>query len=150
MAQRAGYVFTRAIVEALDHQIHRQGGGVLNIDDVAPETPHPLEVVQGVDLPQKSSKEANTPTWHEVFELWRNYVADRPKTTSIAAQTPWRVLQRFVKEKDVFEPSDVTPLHLTEFAQEMRERGLAVQEEQCRKTGQKTQSFFRKRLGSNF
>lgn len=125
-ANRAGYLFTRAVIETLDHQLVRQGGGVLHTDSVAPEIPHPLDVVKGGGQVKNSAVTEGGPTWDEVFELWRTYVSDRPKSTSIAAQTPWRDLQQCVKEKGVMFPGDVTALQMTEFAQSMSARGLAV------------------------
>ncbi|UCU97781.1 DUF6538 domain-containing protein [Acidovorax radicis] len=106
-AKRAGFLFTRAVVETLDHQLVRQGG-VLHTDSIPSQPPHPLTVVAGIGSVDSSDKVEGGPTWDEVFELWRTYVADRPKSTSIAAQTPWRDLQRFVKEKEVVFPGDVT------------------------------------------
>lgn len=124
-ANRAGYLFTRAVVEALDHQLVRQSGGVLHTDVVAPETPHPLSVVKGVG-DTKAAGTGVSPAWDEIFELWREFVPDRPKSTAIASQTPWRDLQRFVKEQGTVAPGDVTPVQMTEFVQSMHSRGLAV------------------------
>ncbi len=125
-AKRAGFLFTRAVVETLDHQLARQGGGVLHTDTVAPEIPHPLEVVKGVGQVKNSVVTGGGPTWDEVFELWRDYVFNRPKSTTIAAQTPWRDLRQFVEKQGVMLPGNVTALQMTEFTQSMSARGLAV------------------------
>ena len=79
-AKRAGVLFTRAVVETLDHQLVRQGGGVLHTDSIPSQMAHPLTVVTGIGSANGSDKAEGGPTWDEVFELWRTYVADRPKS----------------------------------------------------------------------
>ncbi|NYE62459.1 integrase [Duganella sp. 1224] len=122
-AKRASYTFLRTIVETLDHQLARQRGEPVHTDAVAPDVPHPLQVV----APERAPTRSDAPGWDEVFAIWREYVDDRPKSTTIAAQTPWRDLQRFLTGKGkTLLPSQVTPRDMTEFADAMRARGLAV------------------------
>ncbi|WP_418134709.1 DUF6538 domain-containing protein [Acidovorax carolinensis] len=70
------------------------------------------------------------PSWDEVFACWRDFVLDRPRSTAIAAQTPWRDLHRFMAGRVVsppcMTPAEVSPQDMTAFAQDMRSRGLAV------------------------
>ncbi|MDW3682991.1 phage integrase SAM-like domain-containing protein [Cupriavidus sp. CV2] len=128
-AKRASYIFLSAIVETLDHQIDRQRGKVVDTNTVAPTTQHPLYAVAPerapVD-PERAPVDPDAVTWDRVFETWRDYVKDRPKSTTIASQTPWRDLRRFTETKHLTSPTDVTPYLMTEFAQSMRDRGLAV------------------------
>lgn len=122
-AKRASYAFLRTIVETLDHQLARQQGQSILTDVVAPTVPHPLQVV----APERSPARADLPDWDRVFEVWNKYVDDRPKSTTIAAQTPWRDLRRFLSStgRDL-SPGQVTPEDMTNFAGSMRARGLAV------------------------
>ncbi len=48
----------------------------------------------------------------------------RPKSTSIASQTPWRDLGRLAETYKLASPKDVTPKHKTDFAQSMRDQAL--------------------------
>jgi integrase len=121
-AKRACYQFLRAAVETLDHQIERQRGMLVDTDAVAPQARHPLHAV----APERAPVDKQAPTWGKIFETWRDYVSSRPKSTTIAAQTPWRDLRRFAEAKGITMPSDVTPEVMTAFAQTMRDRGLAV------------------------
>jgi integrase len=121
-AKRACYIFLRAVVETLDHQLARQRGDVVVTDKVAPAVPHPLYAA----APERAPLDAQAPSWDKVFETWRDYVDNRPKSTTIASQTPWRDLRRFAAIKEVTSPAAVTPQVMTDFAQAMRERGLAV------------------------
>ncbi|WP_374320784.1 DUF6538 domain-containing protein [Aquabacterium sp.] len=70
------------------------------------------------------------PGWDEVFAKWRDFVPERPRSTAIAAQTPWRALQRFMDErlpsKACASPTLVTAEDTTAFAEHMRTSGLAV------------------------
>jgi integrase len=70
------------------------------------------------------------PSWDEVFACWRDFVLDRPRSTAIAAQTPWRDLHRFMAGRVALPPcttpAEVSPQDMTAFAQDMRSRGLAV------------------------
>lgn len=122
-AKRASYVFLRTIVETLDLQLARHRGESVQTDAVTSTVPHPLEVV----APERAPSNQSFPSWDKVFSTWRDYVEDRPKSTTIAAKTPWRDLQRFMKIKGrAASPVQVTPQDMTDFAQAMRERGLAV------------------------
>lgn len=124
--KRASHIFTRTVVETLDYRLRRQSGDVCLTDSVAPDTAHPLEAVQGHGSTISAIDEHEGPTWGEIFELWRTYVPDRPKSTAIAAQTPWRDLERFVSTRSVLRPGDVTAFQMSDFAQAMSDRGLAV------------------------
>ncbi|CAZ88143.1 putative integrase [Thiomonas arsenitoxydans] len=117
-AQRVGYAFLRAIVQTLDHQLARQRGEVVPTDDVAPDAPHPALIT--------NPKFVIGPTWADVFELWRGFVPNRPKSTAIAAQTPWRDLEIFAARQGVNGPQQVTPVLMSAFVDAMRKRGLAV------------------------
>ncbi len=121
-AKRASYVFLRAVVATLDYQLARQRGDLVDTDTVAPETQHPLFTV----VPERAPADLSAPTWDKVFETWRTYVENRPKPTTISAQTPWRDLRRFAEGKGVRSPAEVTPELMTDFAHYMRERGLEV------------------------
>lgn len=78
----------------------------------------------------KQADVAALPTWDDVFAKWRDYVPDRPKSTAIATQTPWRALQRFMNSRSAggqcCSPALVVPLDMTEFVEDMRAKGLAV------------------------
>lgn len=117
-AKRASYVFLRSVTEALDHQLARQRGDLVDTNKVAPEVAHPLHVV----APERAPVDADAPTWEKVFETWRDYVENRPKPTTIASQTPWRDLRRFASSQGAQMPGDVTPELMTAFAQDMRQR----------------------------
>jgi integrase len=62
----------------------------------------------------------------KIFSTWNDYVEGRPKSTIVAYQTPWRDLQRFTKTKRITDPGVVTPKDMTDFVEDMKERGLAV------------------------
>lgn len=70
------------------------------------------------------------PNWDEVFVKWRDFVPDRPRSTSIAAQTPWRALRHFMNARaparSCVSPALVTAEDMTDFAEHMRASGLAV------------------------
>ena len=121
--KRASYVFLRTLVETLDHQLARQRGEPIQTDIVAPVVPHPLQVV----APERAPTGQGTADWDKVFDVWRDYVDNRPKSTTIAAQTPWRDLRRFLTaEGRNLSPAQVTPKDMTDFAESMHARGLAV------------------------
>lgn len=65
---------------------------------------------------------APLPTWDEVFEKWRDFVPDRPRSTAIAAQTPWRHLLRFMNARSLggacASPALVTPVDMTAFVED--------------------------------
>lgn len=121
-AKRACYVFSRAVAETLDHQLARQQGSVVDTDKVAPSTTHPLHVI----APERAPVDAKSPTWDSVFETWRDFVPGRPKSTTIASQTPWRALRHFAASRGVTSPALVTPRLVTDFVQGMRDKALAV------------------------
>lgn len=70
------------------------------------------------------------PSWDEVFATWRDYVPDRPRSTAIATQTPWRHLHRLMCSRSAGgvcpSPALVTPVDMTAFVEDMRSKGLAV------------------------
>ncbi|RFP77245.1 integrase [Hydrogenophaga borbori] len=121
-AKRACYIFLRAVVETLDHQLARQRGEIVDTAKVVPAAEHPLCTV----APERAPGNANGATWDSVFEKWRDHVDNRPKSTTIAAQTPWRDLRRFAAAHNTMSPDAVTPRLMTDFAQSMRDRELAV------------------------
>lgn len=122
-AKRASYAFLRTIVETLDLQLARQRGEPVQTDVVAPTVAHPLQVI----APDRAPTNPDKSDWDAIFEVWRTYVENRPKSTAIAAQTPWRDLQRFLTSKGRNpSPAQVTPRDMTEFAESMQARGLAV------------------------
>ena len=51
---------------------------------------------------------------------------NRPKSTAIATQTPWRELQRFSAENGVDHSGGVTDELMRKFVDVMASRGLAV------------------------
>lgn len=121
-AKRASYIFLSTVVETLDHQLARQRGDTVDTATVAPESQHPLYAV----APERAPVDTRAPTWDKVFETWRDFGEDRPKSTTLAYQTPWRDLKRFVETEGIALPGDVTPKAMGQFAQSMRDRGLAV------------------------
>ena len=118
-SQRAGYAFLRGVVAAIDHQRARHQGEVVSTDTVAPAG---LSSIQDVLDPTH----AHGPTWDEIFVLWRAHVPNRPKSTAIATQTPWRDLKKFAESKGTNSPAGITPVLMSDFAQAMHDRGLAV------------------------
>lgn len=121
-SKRAGAAFLSAVVTSLDHQRARQGGQVVKTNDVAPAAPTPKEVSTSEDAKLSVQK----PSWDSVFAVWRDYVKNRPKSTTIATQTPWRELQKLAAANGVNNPGDVTPELMRKFVDEMSARGLAV------------------------
>lgn len=121
-SKRAGAAFLRAVVTSLDHQRARQGGQVVDTNDVAPVVPTPKEVAAREAA--KSSEQG--PSWDSIFAVWRDYVKKRPKSTTIATQTPWRELQKLAAANGMSHPGDVTPELMRKFVDEMAARGLAV------------------------
>ncbi len=114
-AQRASFTFLRTVVETLDKQLTRQSGGVLDPRAAAPGAEHPLVGI----APERVSCPAAGKTWEEILGVWREYVEDRPKSTTIAYQTPWRDLQRFAKSKNILSPAAVTAELMSDFAENM-------------------------------
>ena len=120
--RRAGAAFLSAVVTSLDHQRARQSGQVVNTNDVAPVVPTPKELAASEAA--KSSEQG--PSWDSIFAVWRDYVKNRPKSTTIATQTPWRELQKLAAANGVNHPGDVTAELMRTFVDEMATRGLAV------------------------
>ena len=121
-SKQAGAWFLSAVVTALDHQRARHSGQVVKTNDVAPVAPTPQDVA-GID-DGKSPKQGLD--WDAIFVAWRDYVKNRPKSTAIATQTPWRELQRFAAENGVAHPGGVTDELMRKFVTVMAARGLAV------------------------
>ena len=121
-SKRVGAAFLSAVVTSLDHQRARQGGQVVRTNDVAPAAPTPKEVATAEEAKVSDPK----PSWDSVFAVWRDYVQNRPKSTTIATQTPWRELQKLATANGVNHPGDVTPELMRKFVDEMATRGLAV------------------------
>ena len=121
-SKRAAAAFLSAVVTSLDYQQARQGGHVVKTDDVAPAALTPKEVATSDDAELSGHK----PSWDSVFAVWRDYVKNRPKSTTIATQTPWRELQKLAAASGIHSPGDVTPELMRKFVDEMAGRGLAV------------------------
>ena len=121
-AKRACYAFSRIVAETLDHQLARQHGKVVDTDKVAPATAHPLNVM----APERVPVDAKAPTWDSVFATWRDFVPNRPKSTTIASQTPWSALRHFAASRGVMSPALVSPRLVTDFVQDMRDASLEV------------------------
>lgn len=121
-AKRASAVFLRVVVDGLDKQLARQRGEHVDTDVVAPYQGHPLHEV----APERAPPSAERPSWDTVFASWRDYVPNRPASTTISARTPWNDLCRFAELRGVTTPVDVTPRLLTDWVEAMRERGLAA------------------------
>ncbi len=116
--REVAFRFLEAVTQAIDLRLQRQEGMVKPSHAVAPSMPF-------ADLKSSLTRQAQGPGWDEVFEKWNLHVPQRPKSTIIAAQTPWRDLQRVSREKGVFEPGKVTKKLVIEFVEAMIARGLA-------------------------
>jgi integrase len=121
-AKRASYAFLRGAILTLDHQISRQTGNIVDTDSVASQVLHPLQII----APERAPTPSDQVTWEKVFDAWNVFTDNRPKSTTIASQTPWRDLRRFAALSHVLYPTQVTQKLMTEFAQDMKGRGLAV------------------------
>lgn len=121
-SKKAGMVFLSAVVTGLDHQLDRQAGRIVKTDVVAPAAPMP----KNVGVPDPNAAPVQVLDWDGAFAVWRDYVQDRPKSTAIATQTPWRELQRIAAAHGVTSPADVTSKLMNMFVDEMSDRGLAV------------------------
>jgi integrase len=108
----AAFTFLRAMVSGLDHQIAQQEGNPVDVDRVAPSVP---ESIISQNQPYKG------PTWDEVFEVWKKYVDDRPKSTIISCQTPWGQLERFAQQHGIKGPGDVTSSLINSFIGYLRD-----------------------------
>nr|WP_315473024.1 DUF6538 domain-containing protein [uncultured Undibacterium sp.] len=113
-SQRFGYKFLEAIVSALDIRLARQSGNIVRIDPAIASA-----------IPPKTLFEENV-GWIAVFDVWKNYVEDRPKSTVIAFQTPWGQLQRFVESKNISAPQFVEQRHISDFVEHMKNVGLSI------------------------
>lgn len=116
--RQAGYKFLEAVVQALDVRLERQAGRVKPSTAVAPSITVP-ELKESLFRGKGS-------TWAEVFSKWVKHVDDRPKPTVIAAQTPWRELERVARAAGIKSPSQVTRQLVNQFVEDMAERGLAT------------------------
>nr|WP_315235549.1 DUF6538 domain-containing protein [uncultured Albidiferax sp.] len=120
-AKRAGSVFLKAICAALDFQMQRQRGEVVDTEKVAPASPTPKEVATA-----KADFDAKIVGWDDAFAIWRDYVPGRPKSTTIATQTPFLELKRLAAEDGIDNPNAVTPELMRKFVDHMSTRGLMV------------------------
>jgi len=101
--QKVALRLLEAVVTSLDLRRQRQQGVVLQPADLGP-------------------KPSAAKTWTEIFEAWRDYVVDRPKPTTIAAQTAWWQLEAFAKKHGATCPAHVTPLVMRDFVKDMEKR----------------------------
>lgn len=115
--QKAGYTFLQAVVAGLDHVGARHAGNSVDTDTVAPVVAHPSTI---------GLAPCAGPGWETVFETWKNYTEDRPIGTIIANRTPWNQLKVFAAERNLTEPSQLTPQHLSEFVAQMKKAGRSV------------------------
>lgn len=120
-SKRAGGVFLTAVCTALDFQMQRQRGDVVQTDKVAPANVAPRDLVVA-----QAAAEAKKISWDAAFVVWRDYVPGRPKSTAIATQTPYLELQRLAAEQGIQCPESVTPELMRLFVDQMSVRGLAV------------------------
>jgi integrase len=117
-SKRAGFVFLTAVVRGLDFQLERHGGKYVNTNDVVPSAPSPKNDAIVTTKPVAD--------WQTVFNVWRDYVPNRPKSTAIATQTPWRELEKCAIANNCFAPSEITPEVMRLFVDTMASRGLTV------------------------
>lgn len=120
-SKRAGGVFLTAVCTALDFQLQRQRGDVVQTDKVAPETVAPRQLVEA-----QAAVEAKKISWDAAFVVWRDYVPGRPKSTAIATQTPYLEVKRLGATHGIQCPEEVTPDLMRLFVDQMAARGLAV------------------------
>lgn len=116
--QEASREFLARLVKVLDWRLQRMDGLVVITDEVTPEVVHPLYLV----APERAPKALLIATWDLVFENWRDFVKNRPETTTVANNTAWRDLRRFAEMNGVTSPSDVTPELMKEFVEDMVRR----------------------------
>lgn len=129
----------RLVVRMLDpSKSHTMGVGLDSIYAQSPNSKSsaaPVEITTSSIALLESHPVGPQPTWDEVFDNWKNYVPNRPKSTAIAAQTPWRDLKRFVVANRQAEqgpgascdsPAQVTDVEMAHFVNDMGKRGLAV------------------------
>lgn len=118
--RQAAYKFLEAVVQTLDVRLERQSGNVRPTAALKPDWSIP-ELTKSL-----SPAKTKTKTWDEVFAKWVDHVDDRCKPTVIAAQTPWRELQRVALDAGVKHPGEVTKEIVNRFVEGMVERGLAT------------------------
>lgn len=116
--QEASREFLARLVKVLDWRLQRMDGFAVTTDDVTPDVIHPLYLV----APKRAPKSLQIGTWDTVFENWRDFVKNRPETTTVANQTAWRDLRRFAALNGANSPSDVTPELMKEFVEDMVRR----------------------------
>ena len=87
--QRVGYQFLKAVVQGFDMRLERHAGKVLGLNQDIVSAIHPT-------LGKKLKIE-----WSTVFDVWKFYVEDRPKSTVIAYMTPWAQLQSYAKSSSI-------------------------------------------------
>lgn len=107
-------------MQTLDVRLERQSGNVRPTAALKPDWSIP-ELTKSL-----SPAKTKTKTWDEVFAKWVDHVDDRCKPTVIAAQTPWRELQRVALDAGVKHPGEVTKEIVNRFVEGMVERGLAT------------------------
>lgn len=118
--RRVGYKFLEAVVQTLDIRLDRQQGRVKPTATLTPR--QSIQDLKSALAPAKSA-----PSWDEVFNKWNHFVANRPKPTLIAAQTPWRELERVAKAAGIRHPGQVTRELVNRFVEGMEERGLSTE-----------------------
>ncbi|MGI9216810.1 MAG: DUF6538 domain-containing protein [Hydrogenophaga sp.] len=116
--REVSFRFLEAVTQAIELRLQRQEGLAKPSHAFAPAMPFE-------QLKSSLQQQASGPSWDDVFQRWNRHVGQRPKSTIIAAQTPWRDLQRVAAKKGVFEPGKVTKDLVIEFVEEMVSRGLA-------------------------
>ena len=120
-AQAASYQFAKAVVETLDLQLKRQEGGVVDVQHVeAPRDPFVVAFPSGMAAAPAGL------SWEVVFECWRDYVPDRPKSTTAASNTAWKDLCAFATGIGKHLPNELTPLDMTAFVDGMVARNLSI------------------------
>lgn len=110
--------FLKVVVRALDVQISRMSGEPILTESVVGDVVHPLYRI----APSRAPASPNLATWESVFELWRDQVLNRPRSTTVANKTAWTDLRRFAELHGVVTPSDVTKELLLAFVDDMCKR----------------------------
>lgn len=105
--RRAAFVLLQGIVRSLDYRLSRQSGQVVQMDSV---TTPPVKAV----------------AWDEVFAVWRDYVIDRPKATTIACNTAWQQLKLLAKDQGIMCPAHVTSKTMSALIEKMSSDKLAA------------------------
>jgi integrase len=117
--REVAFRFLEAVTQAIDLRLQRQEGQAKPSQAVEPK-------MRFDELKSSLRRQANGPSWEDVFQRWNRHVDQRPKSTIIAAQTPWRDLERVARRKGIAEPGQVTKELVIEFVEEMVARGLAT------------------------